>query len=623
MNLRIAAILAGFAAAALPLYSADAPMPRPKAGKVEIMPLKDIKPGMKATAWTVFQGTEPEPVPVEIIGRWKNQWGPNQDVIIGKMGGKAVRTNVAGGMSGSPVYIDGKLIGAIALRLSVFSPDAICGITPIEGMLEINDLDKSRPLDAKTPDKLKTAHAEAEPLPGSMLEQLVAAGSPNSLLQQSPTMIPIETPLSFSGFTQGVLAEFNPLFQQLGITAVQSGGAGSALKTNKPAPGWENSLNPGEAVAGVLVDGDMSVTGLGTATYNDGKRVLAFGHPFFNLGPIDMPMSRGEVLMTLASSYQPNKMANATEIVGALHQDRHSGIMGILGSESKMIPVSVKVRALKEDETVDREKEFHFNVFVHQKWTPSLMMMTLANTLSDLNEFRDEATYRLAGKIEMNSGSNLSLSTMQASGELPVPAPMMLATWWGDRFNRLYLNNVTTPDVKRVSVSVDLLPERRVAAIENAGVGTPDVRPGDEVPVKVFLRPYRGDVIQREFKLKIPAGIARGDHRILLSDADTVNRMQNVASAANRFLDLPGTVSLLNQERSNNKLYVSLVQSSPTAYLDDKTLPSLPSSVLNVMQTGRASNRSVVTSPETATEQMALPFDYVVTGSYSLRIHVD
>ena len=634
MKMRNVAVLIGAVAGALTIFAAEAPHDssgaRPKAGKVEIMPLKEIRPGMKATAWTVFQGTEPEPVPVEIVGRWKNQWGPNQDVIVGKMGGKAVRTNVAGGMSGSPVYIDGKLIGAIALRLSLFSPDAICGITPIEQMLEINELDKSRPMDAKTTDKLKSARAEAGgasgfegPAPGELVVAGNNAGFPPQSLMQSPMMVPIETPLAFSGFTPGALAEFTPVLQQLGITAVQSGGAGSGIQTNKPAPGWERSLNPGDVVAGVLVDGDMSVTGLGTVTFNDGNRVLAFGHPFFNLGPIDMPMSKGEVLMTLASQYQPNKMANATEIVGALHQDRHSGIMGILGSESKMIPVSVKVRALKEDESVAREKEFHFSVFVHQKWTPSLMMMTLANTLSDLNEFRDEATYRLAGKVEMGGSRNLSLATMQASGELPIPAPMVLANWWGDKFNRLYLNNVKTPDVKRVSVTVDLLPERRIATIENAWVGSPDVRPGDEVPVKVFLRPYRGETLQREFTVKIPAGIARGDHRIVLSDADTVNRMQNIAGAANRFLDLPETVSLINQERSNNKLYVSLVKSSPTAYLDDKTLPSLPSSVLNVMQTGRAANRAVVTSPETATEQMALAFDYVVTGSYSLRIHVD
>jgi len=622
MNTRIAAMLVAFAAAATLVCASELPPSRPKAGKVEIMPLSEIKPGMKATAWTVFQGTEPEPVPIEILGRWKNQWGPRQDVILGKMGGKAVRTNVAGGMSGSPVYIDGKLIGAIALRLSVFSPDAICGITPIELMLEVNEFDSSRPADARTPEKLAARAAELS-IPGDALAQFVAAGAVAPPPQPAPLMVPIEAPLQFSGFTSETMNAFAPMLQQLGITAVQGGGAGTGIVTNKPVAGWQNALNPGEPVAGVLVDGDIGVTGLGTVTYNDGKRVLAFGHSFFNLGPVSMPMAKGEVVMTLASQYQPNKFANATGIVGALRQDRHSGILGVLGEESNMIPVTVKVRALNDDEHVAREKDFRFNVFVQQKWTPSLMMMTLFNSLSDLNEFADEATYRLSGKVEMNGGANLSLSTMQASGEQPTPAPMELANWWGDKFNRLYLNNVKTPDVKRVSVTVDLLPERRIAAIENAWVASPDLRPGDEVPVKVFLRPYRGDVIQREFKIKIPEGMAKGDHRILLSDAETLNRVQNQAGQVNRFLDLPETVSLINQERSNNQLYVSLVESSPTAYLDDKTLPSLPSSVLNVLQAGRAADRRVVTSPETATEQMALPFDYVVTGSYSLRIHVD
>jgi hypothetical protein len=609
MNIRYAAIVFTFAAAALPGYAGDAPAPRPMAGKVEIMRLSEIKAGMKGTAWTVFQGTEAEPVPVEIVGLWKNAWGPRQDVILAKLGGKAIRTNVAGGMSGSPVYVGGKLIGAVALRLSVFSPDAICGITPIELMLEINDFDHSRPEDARTPDRVQAA------VPGELPGQPVAAGG-------SPMMVPIEAPLVFSGFTESTLREFGPMFQQLGVTAAQGGGAGTALHTNQPAAGWEHSLNPGETVAGVLVDGDMGVTGLGTVTYNDGKRVLAFGHSFFNLGPVDMPMSKGEVLMTLSSSYQPNKFANATDIVGSLRQDRHSGIMGVLGARSDMIPVTMKVRSLDAKEAVRGEKDFHFNIFVQQKWTPYLMMLTLYNSISGLNEFVDEATYRLNGQVELTGQRNVSLSTMQASGDMPMPAPLMLAGWFGEKLNRLYLNNVNPPDVTRVTVTVDLLPERRVAAIENAWAATPEVQAGDEVAVKVFLRPYRGEPLLREFTVKIPAGLAKGDHRILLSDADTVNRMQNMAGTMNRFIDLPGTVSLLNQERTNNKLYVSLVEASPTAYYDDKTLPSLPASVLNVMQAGRASNRSLFTSPETATEQMALPFDYVVSGSYSLRIHV-
>jgi hypothetical protein len=326
--------------------------------------------------------------------------------------------------------------------------------------------------------------------------------------------------------------------------------------------------------------------------------------------------------MTLASSYQPSKLANATGVVGALRQDRHNGIQGSLGEQSPMIPVSVTVRSLDDKEAVTRRKDLHFDVFVHQKWTPYLMMLTLYNSVSELNEFADETTYRLSAKVEMGGPRSVTLSNMQTSGEVPMPAPLMLASWFGDKFNRLYLNNVKTPDVKRVDVTVDLLPERRVAAIENAWVANPDVQPGDVVPVKVFLRPYRGQPIQRDVQVRIPAGLAKGDHRVLLSDAETLNRMQNMAGAMNRFLDIPETVSLINQERTNNRLYVSLVESAPTAYYDDKALPSLPSSVLNVMQAGRPSSRSLVTTGETVSEQMSIPFDAVVTGSYSLRIHV-
>lgn len=619
MKRHIAAAVGMLAAASLPGFSEElAPQP-PKAGKVEIIRSSELRPGMKGVAWTVFQGTEPEPIPVEIIGLWKNQWGPKQDIILAKLGGKAQRTNVAGGMSGSPVYIDGKLAGAIALRLSVFSPDAICGITPIELMLEINDADKSRPMEARTPDKAATQEQVA--VPSQLLAQTVAAGASGNLPREAALMTPIDTPLVFAGFHENVLEEFGPLFQRLGIHAVQ-GGASSPAYTAKPAPDWKDSLQPGGVVAGVLVSGDMSVTGLGTVTYNDGQHILAFGHPFFNLGPVDMPMSKGEVLMVLSSAFQPNKFANATDIVGALHQDRHSGIMGVLGDEAKMIPVTVAVRSFGENNAVRSEKSFRFNVFDQQKWTPYLMMLTLFNSVSGLNEFKDEATYRLSGTVDLDAGGSLSLNTMQASGEMPMPAPMLLAGWWGDKFNRLYLNAVTTPRLKRVSVTVDLLPERRVATIENAWIADNEVRPGDDVPMKVFLRPYRGDRIERDLVVHVREGLGKGEHRILLSDADTLNHMQSMAGYLNRYMDVSETVSLINQERSNNKLYISLLEATPTAYYDDKTMPSLPASVLNVMQAGRASSRPIITSAESAFEQSSVPFDYVVSGSYSLKITV-
>jgi hypothetical protein len=599
--------------------AAAAEMEPPKAGKVQILKSSELKPGMKATAWTVFEGNKPEAVPVEIVGLWKNAWGPKQDIILGKMGGKALRTGVAGGMSGSPVYVDGKLIGAVALRISVFSPDAICGITPIELMLEINDYDESRPADAKAPDKLQARNGIE--IPGQLLSQAVAAGASPNLPRQAPLMVPIETPLVFSGFHDNVLKEFGPMFNQMGITAVQ-GGATAALRDPKPAKDWQHALQPGESIAGVLVSGDMSVTGLGTTTYNDGKRVLGFGHPLFNLGPVSMPMSKGEILMVLSSQFQPNKFGNATEIVGALKQDRHSGIMGDLGAAAEMIPVSVKVRSYTDGNAILKEKDLKFNVFVHQKWTPYLMMVTLFNSVSGMNDFAEEATYRLTGEIELDGQPNVSMSTMLAPGELPVPTSMLLAGYWGDKFNRLFGNAVKLPRLKSVNATIDLLPERRIATLEQAWLPTTEVQAGTEIPVKVFLRPFRGERIEREVKVKIPAGMPKGEHRILLSDAETLNRRQSVAGMANRFIDLPETVSLLNQERTNNRLYVSLVQSRPTFYEDDKTLPSLPASVLNVMQASRAASRPLVSSGDSTYEQTSVPFDFVVNGSQSLKITV-
>ena len=178
------------------------------------------------------------------------------------------------------------------------------------------------------------------------------------------------------------------------------------------------------------------------------------------------------------------------------------------------------------------------------------------------------------------------------------------------------------PKLKGADVTVDLLPDRRVATIENAWTPSTEVDAGTEIPLKVFLRPYRGERIERSLTLKIPAGMPKGDHRILFSDAETLNRTQNAAAMGNRYMDIPETVSLLNQEHENNQLYVSLIQIRPTYYSDDKAMPNLPSSMLTVLQTEKTTSRSLVGAPESAVAQAAVPFDQVVSGSYSLKITV-
>ena len=574
----------------------------PKPGPVQILKIDEVKPGMKAVAWTVFTGSDPEPVPLEILGRMRNAWGPGQDIILAKMGGKAERTSVAAGMSGSPVYYDGKLLGAVSLRLGAFSPDAICGITPIELMLEIQEFDQGRPPAARAPD---AARAAVDP-------RLAPAAA-------GLYLTPIQNPLTFSGFSAEVLRQLGPMFDQLGVVPVQGGATtGSA----GPATAGSAALRPGDAVSGVLVSGDLSIAVSGTVTYNDGSRVLAFGHPVFNLGPMDMPMAKAEVVHVLASSFVPTKILNAGQVVGALRQDRHSGALGILGAEAPTIPVSVRVRSFADARSVRTEKQFRFQVFQNQKWTPQLMMFALFNSIAGLNDFAEESTYRLSGDIQVEGQAKVSLATMQTAGDTPVPAPVLLAGWFGSKVNRLFTNPVKMPRLRSVDVTLDLLPDRRVAVIENAWVEKTEVFGGQELAGKVFLRPYRGERIEQAFRVKVPAGIPKGPLRLLVSDADTLDRVKSAAVGANRLLDLPETVSLLNQELSNHQLYISLLQPSAIAYYDDKTLPNVPASVLNVIQAGREPNRRLTLAGESPVEQVAIPFDFVVSGSYSFPVTV-
>jgi len=585
---------------------AFAQMTPPRAGPVELMRAADVKPGMKATAWTVFTGTVPEPVPVEILGTLKNFWGPKQDTILCKLGGKAERTFVAGGMSGSPVYIDGKLIGAVALRVGQFTADPICGITPIDLMLEINDFDTIR---KSAPSTLRRA------------EQRIPDGS--APVASGSTLMPMETPLVFTGFSPRVLEQFSSFFRNSGVTLVQ-GGAASIIDASKPVAGWQNALQPGEAVAGILVSGDMSVTGMGTVAYNDGKRILAFGHSFLNFGAVNFPMAKGEIVTTLASNYSPTKLGNATEVVGAFKQDRHSGIMGFLGEQAPMIPSRVKVRTLDSDGKTVKEKELKFQIFSDERYTAYLTLVTLYNSLATLNDFNDDATYRISGRMEFADNKPVVLSNVFARPDANAGEPSIsAAAWWADKVNKVYLNNVNLPSLTSLDVTVEVTPERRVATIYNAFTEISEVEAGQDVPVRVFLRSFRGVHMEHTVNVKIPAGFPRGEHRILLSDADTLNRSLNIAAVSSRYIDLPESVSLINQERTNNRLYVSLVESRPTIYHEDKSMPSLPGSFANVMQMGRTANRNLVTAPETVTEINSVPMDILVSGSFALRIKVN
>ena len=596
----------------------------PKAGPVQTLPLSEVKPGMQATAWTTFEGTVPEAVPVEVIGILRNIWGPGQHIIMAKLGGKAARTNVAGGMSGSPVYYEGKLLGAVSLRFSTFSPDAIAGITPIDLMLEINEFDQGRPVQASLPVgsggraagslHLAATSPNAERL--GLAEQVWSAQ--NAEFPVDPYMMPIETPLTFAGLNAGALDLFSGFFRQSGVRVMQGGAVGAS--SGATSSSGVGSLNPGEPIAAVLVSGDSSASGLGTVTYNDGKRILAFGHPMFNMGPIEMPMATADVLTVLASQFQPVKFANSAEIVGALRQDRHSGIMGVLGETAKMIPLHVNVKTFGDGDRLMKERHLRFNVFQNQKWTPPLMMITIFNSMFGMNDFALESTFRLKGNIGLGGNQTIALETMQAANDSPMPAPLALAGWVGDKFQKLFTNSGEFPAFESVNVTIELLPERRLAVIEQAAVDTREVTPGGVVKGKVILRPYRGSRMIEPFELTVPPNAQKGPLRLLVTDAATLDRSRLAAVELNRLLSLNETVSALNREPANNRLYVTLMQPAVTAHLGDKSLPNVPLSVLSVMR--NSSPGRLALEPQSVLARTSMDLHSIVSGSHSITLQV-
>jgi len=588
----------------------------PQAGPVEILPASEVHAGMQAVAWTSFLGRTPQAVPVEILGSLKNAWGPRQDIILAKLGGPAARTNVAGGMSGSPVYFEGKLLGAIALRFSTFSPDAIAGITPIELMLDIDEFDPSRPLAARKAVSAETASAlDAIAMANEVWEARAAA------IPDTGSYRPIGAPLTFSGAHDGVLDVFGGYLRSQGFHPTMGGAAtaSAAAGAVTDATG-SNELHPGEPIAVVLMRGDMSASALGTVSYNDGRKVLAFGHPMFNSGPIEAPVASADVLLVLASQLNPVKIANSATIVGALRQDRHSGILAAMGEEAEMIPVSVHVRTFGEDETILREQELSYEVFQNQKLTAQLVVMALFNSMFGLNDFAEEATFRLSAKIDFAGDHDLSFDTMQTVSAAPLPAPLLLAASVGSRMQRVFTNTREMPRVESVEVTVDLLPKRRIAAIEQVWVDQRRVRPGDTVRGKVFLRPYRGERIEKDFELRIPVGASKGRLNITASDAKRFNQRKMAAAVRNRLMSLTETVSLLNQERSNDRVYISLSERNLTAHVDDQTMPALPATTLNVLRP--TAGRRLMLENESPLEQTSFELETIVSGSSAVTIEV-
>jgi len=570
-----------------------------------IIPLSQIHEGMRGTAYTVFQGTKPEPMDVEVLGVLHNVNGPKGDIILVRLHGtKPEYTGVVAGMSGSPVYFDGKLAGALAFRIGEFSKEPIAGVTPIEKMLEIDPSDE-RPAAGPAP------AASAEPTGATRTS---SPGVEPSLPLQSYSnyLKPIETPLVFNGFSEDTLRRYSSQFASAGIVPVM--GIGSSSDRKQPEP-----IEPGSAVSAVLVRGDMDIAATCTVTYVDPQRLLACGHPLMQFGSVDLPMTKANVLATLPSPLNAFKIVNTTESIGSFVQDRHNGILGVMGKEPQMIPVTVTVRAGRDARD---NREFHYEILNNARLSPVAMMATVFNALHGTNEYGDDITYRMSGALSVKGYPDVTLKNMFAPMDNGQPAAALAAATIGDRFGRIYDNPYDAPDIQGVKLDFDLVRERRSARLEASRTDATEARPGDQIMVETVLRPYRGERLVRQIPIRIPTSASKGMLRILVSDGDTLDRMRHGMPLANRKLGLASTIALLNKEHANNRVYVSLFESDPEAMVADKVMPTLPLSVMNVMDNMRGTQEMVVLNESSVNEAATEPLDYVVAGAQMLTINV-
>jgi hypothetical protein len=590
------------AKAAVPDTGLNLPAAAPAVTK--FFPLSEVKRGQIGVAYTVFEGVTPEPMGVEILGVLKNSLGPGRDLILARLlGSKPEYTGVVAGMSGSPVYIDGRLAGALSYRIGQFSKEPIAGITPIESMLQVRDEGDALAAENKQP-----PHSMGLPA-SSYTQGQNDANNTSGSMEGQPEMKAMETPLVFGGFSPETVSLFGDRFKAMGLTPV-AGLGGADPKAVQPEP-----LVPGSAVSAILVQGDLSMSGTCTVTYIDSKRLLACGHPITQYGPVDMPMTKAEVITTLASPLNAFKIINTTDTVGAFTEDRASAIMGRFGVKARMIPVVVDVVPVTGSGM--EEKTYHFEVLDNRQLTPSAMLVSVYQTLQATNAAAAEISYRMSGTLTMEGLPAVTLDGVMAQNTNP--AAINAALFVNSRFSAVYGNESQQPVVTGLQLKLVASPERMSATLDSARLSTTEARAGGTIEVEATLHPYQADARVVRLKVKLPDVLTPGPMRVMVSDGETVDRLTTLKGA--HAVPLADMVAELNRMHANDQVYVTLLDHTTQAVMDGEALPAVPLSVANVLEPLKADKKIELTG-ESAVDGGSAATDYDVSGSVVLDLQI-
>ncbi|UCE04914.1 MAG: hypothetical protein JSW07_14995 [bacterium] len=551
-------------------------------GAIEIMPLKDVRPGMRGTGLTVFENNQIEQFDVEIIDIVRN-FSPHRDLILVRLLGEKVNhTGVIIGMSGSPIYINNRLIGAIAYSMGNFMKDPIAGVTPIEQMLEIFNKEKVR-----NEEIISTAQQTSVHITDYFRAYRFEKFDIFNFLkfQQTsnfPGVEPIEIPLVVSGLSPSLYKKFSNQFINSNFILLPGG------KSHQSTIKGGEKLKPGSAVAGIIIGGDFDISAIGTVTYRDEDKILAFGHSFFNSGPVNIPLAEAKVITTLSSLYASNKFAVATEIIGNIRQDRSTGILGIIGVIPPMIPINVKVSS-----PIIAEKKFQFNIANDRSMAgimPVFLWITLLNALESARLGAGDYALKLKGQIDLEKYPAVILDNFYSGGsagffdgsgmDIPEAAFDIVMT-----LASLLVNDFEIPKIRGVDLEFFAQPGQKLAVIESVFYDKEEVSPGDSLNIIIFLRPYQGKRIELNKRIYIPKNIASDMITLAVGGAEEIKNWDYQAGIG-RFTpsNFKELVTLLNRKRKNTDIIIQLKVADSGAVLHGQEFPTLPPSIYEIMK---------------------------------------
>jgi hypothetical protein len=552
-----------------------------------IYPLKDIRAGQHGIGRTVFSGTKIEEFDVEILGVLDNI-GPKQSIILARLsGGPLANTGVMQGMSGSPVYIDGKLIGAVALSFPQ-SKEAIAGIRPIEDMLRVDPI----------PDATPNAG------PRQLAANIPPRGNP--VIAGNTRLEEIATPVAFSGFTASTLEHFAPQLRSLGLDPRQgvSGGGVPSERLGDP-----KKIEPGSMISVQLLSGDLSVGADGTVTAVDGDRIYAFGHRFLAAGPTEMPFAQAEVLALLPNLASSFKISTAREWMGSITADRDTAISGLTGRAAALIPVEIRVGA----------NVYRMRMVQDRVMTPLLTQMAIFSAIEATERSLGSATYSINGQINFDAGpvriddvysGDVAVAAIASGG---VASTMGFALQSG--FDALKIKNVAL-DIRSV--------EKRGQSQILDFIAPRTARPGDELDLVVVLGAANGAEIVRHVHYRVPVGVAAGPLYFTVADATATNILEYQAAVGTPQHSPAEVLNLLNGLRSNTKAYLRVWRSEPSFTVEGRDLPSPPPSLAMILTRAQTGSTNLVTArgAKLAELEISPGPGLVVTGTKTVQIEV-